>query len=170
MKYLLTMMMLIVIIGCEANTAVNNNETSITTEPGTNINAVSEKNEMEWVTYQNSRFGYSITYPADWTAGEESDNGDGKELYVGNPDVDIRAYASQHFEGIEILVSESMRYQSLKLDSGIRADMLVGYEDGMLYLRYPGCLMTILSTTIMLKFLKTSLKKMKRHYFVSPKA
>jgi len=53
---------------------------------------------------------------------------------VGNPDIDIRVYGSHVFEGIDDSVSESMKYQSLKLDSGVKADMWVGYEQGMVLL------------------------------------
>lgn len=134
MKYLLTILLIIVITGCEANTDINNKESSVTNESSTYKNVKNEKSDVEWATYHNSRFGFSISYPGDWTTGEESDNGDGKQLYVGNPDVDIRAYGSHLFEDIERSVTESMKYQSLKLDSGVMADMLVGYEDGMVVL------------------------------------
>ncbi|WP_440116676.1 PsbP-related protein [Paenibacillus sp. QZ-Y1] len=134
MKYLLIIMLIIVITGCDSITDVNNKENTITTESSTYMNVENEKRDVEWNTYHNSRFGFSISYPSDWTAGEESDNGDGKQLYVGNPDIDIRAYGSHVFEGIEDSVSESMKYQSLKLDSGVKADMWVGYEDGMVVL------------------------------------
>lgn len=35
-----------------------------------------------WQTYTNYRFGYTVNYPQDWPEGEESDNGDGKSLYI----------------------------------------------------------------------------------------
>ncbi|WP_028592254.1 hypothetical protein [Paenibacillus massiliensis] len=73
-----------------------------------------------------------LEYPADWTAGEEADNGDGKLLYVGNPDIDIRVYANHYLEEIDSSASsQSIKYQRLKLDSGVIADLLVGYEQEM---------------------------------------
>ncbi|WP_154984617.1 PsbP-related protein [Paenibacillus xylanexedens] len=131
MKYLIIITLIIVITGCESITDVDKKENIVTNESNTYTSVEHDESDVGWTTYHNSRFGFSISYPGDWTAGEESDNGDGKQLYVGNPDVDIRAYGSQVFEGVENAVSESMKYQSLKLDSEIKADMWVGYEDDM---------------------------------------
>ncbi|WP_434752741.1 hypothetical protein [Paenibacillus amylolyticus] len=134
MKYLLIITLIMVITGCESTTEVDKKENIGSNESNTYTSVEHGKGDEAWNTYHNSRFGFSISYPGDWTAGEESDNGDGKQLYVGNPDVDIRAYGSQVFEGVENTVSESMKYQSLKLDSGIKADMWVGYENDMVVL------------------------------------
>lgn len=51
-------------------------------------------NTIEWITYANPRFGYIIKIPSYWPIGEEATNGDGIQLYVGNPDIDIRVWGA----------------------------------------------------------------------------
>ncbi|MFD1887435.1 hypothetical protein [Paenibacillus wenxiniae] len=82
--------------------------------------------------YVNSRYGYSIAYPATWTAGEESDNGDGKMLYVGNPDIDIRVYAANDMEDVSDPYhhdDQSVQRQRVALDSGKEGTLVIGKED-----------------------------------------
>lgn len=92
---------------------------------------------IQFNEYVNARYGFSIKYPAEWTAGEESDNGDGKILYVGNPDVDIRVYASNYLEGISNPYHHEdmdLQMQIIKLDSGKEATLMVGKQnDKVLY-------------------------------------
>ncbi len=123
--------------GCQTNTDVKNTATKAIPDKSvaqekvqSSIKAAEERDEAKWNFYYNSRFGFSIKYPLGWTAGEESDNGDGKALYVGNPDVDIIMYAHYYNEDLSPYnYPDSLRLQRLKLDSGIEADMLIGYEN-----------------------------------------
>lgn len=83
--------------------------------------------EEETVTYANERYKYKITYPAKWISGEEFDNGDGKALYIGNPDVDIRVYGVNYIEGITDAFSElKLPQQKILLDNGLEAQMFLG--------------------------------------------
>ncbi|MNI11060.1 hypothetical protein D3C73_641900 [compost metagenome] len=87
---------------------------------------------MQFNEYVNARYGFSIKYPAEWTAGEESDNGDGKILYVGNPDVDIRVYASNYLEGISNPYQQedkNFQLQKIKLDNGEEATLMIGKQN-----------------------------------------
>lgn len=47
--------------------------------------------------YQNARFGYSFSYPADFSPGPPSENGDGRVFYGYDGNVEIRAYAAVPF-------------------------------------------------------------------------
>ncbi|OMF63541.1 hypothetical protein MKY66_05020 [Paenibacillus sp. FSL R5-0766] len=105
MKYLLVIMLIIVITGCDSSTGLNNKENTITTESSTYKSVENERSNEVWTTYHNNRFGFSISYHV--------------------------------FKGIEYSVSQSLKYQSLKLDSGVKADMWVVYEDGMVLLELP---------------------------------
>lgn len=86
----------------------------------------------KWKEYQNARFGFEIKYPSTWENGEESDNGDGKLLYIGDPDVRIAASAINHVDGVQYDPSlANFTIQELKLDDGEVGDLYVGKEDGM---------------------------------------
>lgn len=53
----------------------------------------------EKADYQNARFGFTITYPANWNEGEEADNGDGLVLHdTENDEVDIRVFGRHQQE------------------------------------------------------------------------
>ncbi|WP_083689611.1 copper amine oxidase N-terminal domain-containing protein [Paenibacillus sp. FSL H7-0331] len=54
----------------------------------------------EWQTYSNVRFDFSVSTPKKWTRGEESFNGDGTQLYIGKPDVEMSASASHYMPDI----------------------------------------------------------------------
>ena len=87
--------------------------------------------EEEWTYYSNGRFGYTIKYPIKWVAGEEAENGDGKILYIGNPDIDIRVYGGHYMEGIsDIYHNENLARQYTKLENGYEAVLLLGKENG----------------------------------------
>ncbi|MGG4141816.1 hypothetical protein ABEW34_01695 [Paenibacillus algorifonticola] len=85
--------------------------------------------ESRWHHYINARYGYSISYPSEWETGEEAHNGDGKILYIGNPDVDIRVYGGFYIEGVTDTLPEDLDIQWITLDNGLDAQLLVGYED-----------------------------------------
>lgn len=92
---------------------------------------------VEWESYINSRFGFSVEYPSNWPIGEESDNGDGINLYVGNPDVRVLVYASYYIEEISDLY-ESVEYdgferQRVTLDNGKSADLILGKIEGKVF-------------------------------------
>lgn len=145
MKFLTILLILVMATGCGSNSDIQSDSSDIieATQPDTSKSILSTKmdtinrdskevdSSSDWNSYQNSRYGFKISYPKEWTAGEESDNGDGKILYIGNPDVDIRVYASNYFNDTITETDKLTQYQRLKLDSGVEADMLVGHEDGM---------------------------------------
>ena len=35
----------------------------------------------KWASYKNGRFGFTVSYPSNWTLGEMPTNGDGRTLY-----------------------------------------------------------------------------------------
>jgi len=84
----------------------------------------------DWKLYYNGRFGFSVQYPPDWGIGRESDNGDGVELYIGNPEVDIRAYAFFYNPEYESPYKRAgqpgYRMQRLNLNNGLEAELIVG--------------------------------------------
>ena len=41
---------------------------------------VSSPSADGWTAYANGRYGYTVYYPAGWTAGDEAENGDGRVL------------------------------------------------------------------------------------------
>lgn len=65
MKYLIVIMLIIGITGCDSSTDLTNKENTITTESSTYESVENEKINVEWTTYHNSRFGFSISYPGD---------------------------------------------------------------------------------------------------------
>ncbi|KOY81265.1 hypothetical protein I6G82_02795 [Lysinibacillus macroides] len=87
----------------------------------------------EWETYLNSKYGFSVNYPPDWHIGEESDNEDGINLYVGNPDVRILTYAAHYMEEISDPYESAKNYgfdiQRITLDNGKSADLILGNLD-----------------------------------------
>ncbi|WP_322906440.1 hypothetical protein [Paenibacillus campi] len=81
--------------------------------------------------YVNARYGYSIAYPATWTAGEESDNGDGKPLYVGNPDIEISVYAANYMKDVSDPYHDDDQHvqrQQVVLDNGKKGTLVIGKE------------------------------------------
>ena len=74
-----------------------------------------------------------MNYPPDWHIGEESDNEDGINLYVGNPDVRILTYASHYMEEISDPYESARNYgfdiQRITLDNGKSADLILGKLD-----------------------------------------
>ncbi len=46
-----------------------------------------------WSSYANARYGYTVYYPAGWTAGPEADNSDGLVL-TGDPTVTLTVYGT----------------------------------------------------------------------------
>jgi len=89
-----------------------------------------------WENYLNSKFGFSVKYPANWSIGEESDNGDGINLYVGNPDVSVLAYAYHYIEvsnPYESAEKDGFTRQRLILDNGKSADLILGKLDQKIF-------------------------------------
>jgi len=92
--------------------------------------------EKNWETYTNTRYGFSIQYPSDWPIGMESDNGDGIQLYIGNPDADIRAYAAIYDPEISdafLIQDENIKRQPATLDNGAPSTLLAGKENGVVH-------------------------------------
>lgn len=107
-----------VITGCTDNMEESNLQTA-SSGVSQNTSTQTSDDTIEFKEYTNARYGFSIDFPAEWTAGEESDNGDGKILYVGNPDVDIRVYASNYLESISdpyYRENENIQLQKIKLE------------------------------------------------------
>ncbi|MFJ6266473.1 hypothetical protein ACIQGW_15990 [Lysinibacillus xylanilyticus] len=94
-----------------------------------------QSKSVEWEKYVNSKFGFSVNYPPDWNIGEESDNEDGINLYIGNPDVQILAFASYYMEEISNpygnAENDGFDIQRITLDNGKSADLIVGKLDQM---------------------------------------
>ena len=138
--YLSTFASLILLLGCNSSNITKMQSipivsTSTESKPSESINTEkkSENTEDEWNVYSNARYGYSIRYPSEWTSGEEADNGDGKRLYIGNPDVDITVYASNYMEGISDPYHNdegNVQAQLTKLDNGYESVLIVGKQDG----------------------------------------
>jgi len=86
-----------------------------------------------WKSYTNHRFGFSIQVPKEWEIGRESDNGDGLELYIGNPMVDIRVYGSFFFQDFSSPYDKirlpGYRMQRLNLNNGLEAELIIGTLD-----------------------------------------
>lgn len=76
-------------------------------------------NTIEWITYANPRFGYTIKIPSYWPIGSEATNGDGIQLYVGNPEIDIRVFGARVMFKVERNTSNFTTYERLHLHSGI---------------------------------------------------
>lgn len=54
-----------------------------------------KKDTVNWKTYHNERFGFTINYPAEWNPGAEPTNGDGRALHPGN-ESEVLVYASNY--------------------------------------------------------------------------
>jgi hypothetical protein len=76
-------------------------------------------NNIKWSTYPNTRFGYTIKIPSYWPIGSEATNGDGIQLYIGNPDIDIRVWGANIFPEIERDTTNFITHQCLVLHNGI---------------------------------------------------
>jgi len=76
-------------------------------------------NSIEWISYANMRFGYIIKIPSYWPIGEEATNGDGIQLYDGNPDIDIRVWGAHTMFKIERNTTNFTTHQRLHLHNGI---------------------------------------------------
>ncbi|PCD82006.1 hypothetical protein CNQ87_15475 [Lysinibacillus fusiformis] len=92
-----------------------------------------QNKSIEWEKYINSKYGFSVNYPPEWTIGEESDNEDGINLYVGNPDVHILTYASYYMEDIsnpyESAENNGFDIQRITLDNDKSAELIIGNID-----------------------------------------
>lgn len=51
------------------------------------------KSQSSWISYPNSRYGFSLKYPQTFTK-QESQNGDGITLTLSSPAITLRAYGS----------------------------------------------------------------------------
>ena len=76
-------------------------------------------NAIEWITYANPRFGYTIKIPSYWPIGSEATNGDGIQLYVGNSDIDIRVFGALAMFKWERNTSIFTTRERLRLHNGI---------------------------------------------------
>ena len=76
-------------------------------------------NSIEWITYANMRFGYTIKIPSYWPIGKEATNGDGIQLYVGNPNIDIRVFGALAMFKWERNTSIFTTRERLRLHNGI---------------------------------------------------
>ncbi|MNE22791.1 hypothetical protein D3C76_244860 [compost metagenome] len=132
-KLLFIFCILLTLVACSFRSEIKEVETFIPSNRAADETEQSGSNpetrqvEKHWSTYYNVKYGYSINYPDTWEVGEESDAGDGKALYIGNPDVDIRVYAGFYFEQAD---NSDLTLQNIKLDNGYRALMSVGNEEG----------------------------------------
>lgn len=147
----LLIVMVISLVGCDGNTQQKGGEIERldsqqpTTEPpkSTSMSTLTSAQEStptptQFNEYSNTRYGFSIKYPSEWRTGEESDNGDGKILYVGNQDVDIRVYASNYLEGISDPYhqkdNKNVQLQKIKLDNGKESTLILGkHNNKVLY-------------------------------------
>lgn len=128
-NFSLFILLLFFLVSCqsEANqpSSTNPNESNTTEEA---------KEETEWEKYVNSRFNFSINYPSDWTIGQESQNGDGVNLYIGNRDIRILVYGSNYnVETTDPYLNanrEGFQRQWLVLDNGLDAALILGKENG----------------------------------------
>jgi hypothetical protein len=94
--------------------------------------AVAEGQQVEWATYVNTRFKFAIKYPASWPVGAESENGDGIRLYIGDPEVEVSVFASQHYEDIAPLEvnRDGLLSSKFSFKSGLSGEVLYGWRNG----------------------------------------
>lgn len=78
-----------------------------------------QMNSIEWITYANMRFGYAIKIPSYWPIGKEATNGDGIQLYVGKPYIDIRIFGALAMFKWERNTSIFTTHERLHLQNGI---------------------------------------------------
>jgi uncharacterized protein YcfL len=145
--YLFIFISLILLIGCNSSNTASKQiiptesaptesapiESAPTESAPNSILTPSEITDKQWNVYSNARYGFSISYPSYWTTGEEADNGDGKSLYIGNPDVEILVYASNYIEDISDpyhTKDENVQLQKTKLDNGYESALIVGRQEG----------------------------------------
>lgn len=89
--------------------------------------------KKEWQTYSNARYRFAIDFPKSWRVEKESDNGDGISLYTGNPNVDIRAFASPCLKSCSSSAKEtSFKNQVIRLNHSQRANLISGIEDNQI--------------------------------------
>ena len=112
----------------EQATKVATNDTEKNNSNTTKVNTGSNKN----INYSNSRFGYSIDYPAEWGEVEESTNGDGCILFMDDA-IDIRVYASymmeDSFENYIDSYYEGWEYSQTKVSGAKQAAKLIYYGE-----------------------------------------
>ncbi|SFP81792.1 S-layer homology domain-containing protein [Salibacterium halotolerans] len=79
-------------------------------------------------TYVNERFDYNVTYPDDWNAGREADNGDGKVLHDADGST-IRAYGTHHLDST---APDLSTYQDVTLQNGENAHYKTTRANGVI--------------------------------------
>ncbi len=77
----------------EQNTNGHNSPTIVNHDGQVIINSPTAPITTTWKKYNNTRFGFSVEYPTEWEEGADPQNGDGLNLFTGDPDIDIRVYA-----------------------------------------------------------------------------
>jgi hypothetical protein len=126
------------IVGCSNDVKTVSISNSDKSSPVLPSNSEQLNTTKDWKKYWNARYGFEIKYPAEWEDGEESDNGDGMLLYIGDPDIRIAASAINNVEGTTLDDSLSrLTYQKIKLDDGGNGDLYIGKEErkNFLYLK-----------------------------------
>jgi len=92
---------------------------------------------QDWQRYVNARYNFTIQFPPSWPEGVESDNGDGIQLFVENPDRDIRVYAAHVIEGISEPYGRAnqpgFQQQRIQLNSGREATLIIGDTNGRVH-------------------------------------
>lgn len=106
------------------------NEEKTTAAVTTQVQAKEEqkKDQTNWVTYHNERFGYTVKYPKGWVLGPEPTNGDGRSLYHDN-DTEITVFASYFMEETNPDLSS---YEKLTTHSGKDAYLSINKEGSMI--------------------------------------
>jgi hypothetical protein len=78
-----------------AKTASEEMEKQKAAEDAEKEKAEKGQNPVNWETYHNERFGFTINYPKEWKPAGESTNGDGRALVSGN-ESEVLVYASNY--------------------------------------------------------------------------
>lgn len=106
------------------------NEEKTTAAVTTQVQAKEEqkKNQTNWETYHNERFGYTVKYPKGWVLGPEPTNGDGRSLYHDN-NTEITVFASYFMEETNPDLSS---YEKLTTHSGKDAYLSINKEGSMI--------------------------------------
>jgi hypothetical protein len=109
---------------------------SATTVP-TEASPTPVEDNQDWRSYVNARYNFTIQFPPSWPEGVESDNGDGIQLFVENPDSDIRVYAAHVIEGISEPYGRAnqpgFQQQRIQLNSGREATLIIGDTNGRVH-------------------------------------
>lgn len=93
--------------------------------PGTTIH--------NWRTYSNYSYGYSILYPADWPISADYDAHDGRVLYIGNPDFDVRITGMfDQYEPSWDSHIKGAKEQIITLDNGESAHLFITKRYGQI--------------------------------------